>query len=143
MMMKNEIEKLKNSPKIKKQPEFLLQKQICQYLKNQYPKVIFLSDTIAIVKLTAPQALRNKKIQKSNFKIPDLLILEPKKEFHGLFIELKKETPFKKNGEIKASQNDHLKKQLKSIEDLKNKGYNAQFSWSFEMTKKIIDNYLN
>ena len=67
---------------------------------------------------------------------------EPRNEFSGLFIELKVETPFKKNGEIKASTNDHLKNQLESIEKLKAKGYFCCFSWGFDMTKDIIDNYL-
>ena len=53
----------------KKQPEFELQCQICRYLRLQYPKVIFLSDTVASVKLTMGQATRNKQLQKSSFKI--------------------------------------------------------------------------
>ena len=122
--------------------EFELQKQICNYLEMQYPKVIFLSDTIASCKLTLMQAVRNKKIQKNGFKIPDLLILEPKGNYSGLFIELKNETPFKKDGEIKASQKDHLKNQAISINLLNSKGYYSCFSWGFEMTKKIIDEYL-
>ena len=122
--------------------EFELQKQICNYLEMQYPKVIFLSDTIASCKLTLMQAVRNKKIQKNGFKIPDLLILEPKGNYSGLFIELKNETPFKKDGEIKASQKDHLKNQAISINLLNGKGYYSCFSWGFEMTKKIIDEYL-
>ena len=108
----------------------------------KFPEIIFLSDTIASLKLTPAQASRNKKIQKFGFSTPDLLILEPRNEYSGLFIELKVETPFKKNGEIKASTNDHLKNQLESIEKLKAKGYFCVFSWGFDMTKDIIDNYL-
>jgi len=122
-------------------PEFELQKQICSYLEWQYPDVVFLSDTIANVKLTKAQASRNKQIQKREFKTPDLLILEPRNGFAGLFIELKIESPFKLNGELKAG--DHLKGQSISISKLKAKGYSALFSWKFEMTKKIIDDYLN
>jgi hypothetical protein len=101
-----------------------------------------MSDTIANLKLTQTQASRNKKIQKNGFKCPDILILEPRNNFSGLFIELKLETPFKKDGQIKASANDHLKGQLETIEKLNAKGYNACFSWGFDMTKDIIDNYL-
>ena len=46
-----------------KHPEYDLQKTVCQYLEMQYPKVLFLSDTIASVKLTKQQAVRNKAIQ--------------------------------------------------------------------------------
>jgi glycerophosphoryl diester phosphodiesterase len=126
----------------KKQPEYELQVALCRYLSYQYPDVLFLSDTIASLKLTPAQASRNKKIQKVSFSTPDLLILEPRNGYSGLFIELKVETPFKKNGEIKASTNDHLKNQLESIEKLKAKGYFACFSWGFDMTKEIMDNYL-
>lgn len=129
-------------PKTKHQNEYLLQKQICQYLKSQYPSVYFLSDTVASVKLTQTQQGRNKAVQCQIFKCPDLLIFEPNDKFKGLFIELKTQSPFKKDGTIKASQNNHLENQQSSLNSLNKKGYCAVFSWGFEMTKKIIDNYL-
>ena len=122
--------------------EYDLQVAVCKYLSYQYQDILFCSDTIANLKLTKTQAIRNKKIQKNGFKCPDILILEPRNNFSGLFIELKLETPFKKDGAIKASDKDHLKGQLETIEKLNKKGYLAHFSWSFEMTKEIIDNYL-
>lgn len=125
----------------KNQPEFELQKQICRWISYQYPNMLFLSDTIASVKLTIPQQNRNKLIQKNNFKTPDLLIFEPKGSFSGLFIELKVKSPFKKNGEI--LKDEHLEGQLKTINDLKSKGYYACFSWSFEMTISIINQYMS
>lgn len=127
---------------MKKQPEFELQSAICRYLSYQFPEVLYLSDTIASLKLTPAQANRNKKIQKNGFSCPDLLILEPRNGYCGLFIELKIETPFKKNGEIKASKDDHLKNQLEAINKLNEKGYKALFSWNFDMTKEIINDYL-
>lgn len=108
----------------------------------QYPQVLFLSDAVASLKLTKPQQSRNKSIQKDGFKCPDLLLLEPRGNFAGLFIELKIETPFKKNGEIKASQKDHLKRQHESLAKLSKKGYHATFAWSFDMAKNIIDKYM-
>lgn len=126
----------------KKQPEFELQSAICRYLSYEYGEILFISDTIASLKLTPAQANRNKKIQKFGFSCPDLLILEPRNGYSGLFIELKVETPFKKNGEIKASKDDHLKNQLEAINKLNEKGYKSVFSWGFDMTKDIIDNYL-
>ncbi len=106
----------------------------------QYPDVLYMSDTIANVKLTIPQSVRNKKIQKEGFKCPDLLILEPKGKYHGLFIELKVKNIYKKNGEL--LKNDHLDGQAKTISDLKDKGYYATFSIGFENTKQIIDWYM-
>jgi len=123
-----------------KHEEYELQKQICQYLELQYKDILFLSDTIASVKLTIPQQVRNKKIQKKDFKCPDILILEPRNGYAGFLIELKTKSPFKKNGEL--YKNDHLEGQQKSLNDLKNKGYKTCFSWGFEKTKKLIDSYL-
>lgn len=122
-------------------PEFELQKRVCAYLRAAYPKIFFLSDTIANVKLTKFQALRNSQIQKPGFKTPDLLIIHPKGNYHGLFIELKIESPYKLNGELKA--NKHLREQNETIERLKSLGYYADFQWDFNKIIKLIDWYLN
>lgn len=121
--------------------EFELQSQVSSYLIYQYPDVDFLSDTVASVKLTIPQAQRNKKVQKPGFKCPDLLILEPRGEYHGLFIELKASTPYKKCG-IELLKNQHVEDQAYQLEKMKAKGYYACFAWSFEMAVDIIDNYM-
>ena len=125
---------------MKKQPEFELQRQICRWLDYQYPNVLYLSDTVASIKLTMPQAVRNKQIQKDGFKTPDLIILQPNNQYHGLFIELKVKSPFKKDGTL--LKDEHLEAQQKTINDLLNHGYFACFSWSFEMTFDIINNYI-
>lgn len=131
----------------KEHPEYTLQKQVCKYLNMQYPNVMFLSDTIAAVKLTFPQQARNKAIQKEGFKCPDLLILKPKITesnkmiYAGLFIELKTKTPFKANG-INLLSNPHIEAQSKTLHQLSQLGYYACFAWSFEMAKEIIDKYL-
>lgn len=129
-----------------KYAEYQLQTQVCKYLDLQYPDVLYLSDTIAHAKLTNFQAGRNKKIQKAGFKCPDLIILEKVGGFGGLFIELKTENPFTKDWKLKQAKvkktgRDHLKDQNDTIEKLIKKGYAACFSWSFTMTKKIIDHY--
>jgi len=100
-----------------------------------------MSDTVASLKLSMGQKVRNKAIQKDGFKTPDLIILEPNEKYCGLFIELKVETPYKKNGELKKCE--HLEAQQKSVNDLKSKGYYATFSWGFDMTKNVIDDYMN
>lgn len=123
-----------------KYKEFELQKQVVKYLRCYYPKVKFMSDTIANVKLSIPQKVRNKSIQCDGFHCPDLIIFEPNKEYNGLFIELKKETPFKKDGTLK--KNEHLENQAQTILDLRNKGYYACFCWSFNQCKEVIDDYM-
>lgn len=125
-----------------KHEEYELQKAVARYISCQYPNVDFFSDTIASIKLTERQAVRNRNIQKKDFKCPDILILEAKNGYFGLFIELKIKSPFKKDGSILASSKDHLKLQQESLQKLSSKGYKAEFSWNFDMTKEIIDEYL-
>jgi hypothetical protein len=125
---------------MKQQLEYDLQKGVCKFLNLQYPKVLYLSDTIASLRLTIPQQVRNKAIQKTGFNCPDLLILQPNDTYKGLFIELKVLTPFKKDGELKAS--DHLLNQYNTIQDLNQLGYFACFSWGLEMTINIINLYI-
>lgn len=125
-----------------KHNEYNLQKAVCQYLNLQYPDILYLSDTIANLKLSIPQQVRNKAIQKNGFHCPDLLILEPNNSYKGLFIELKTATPYKLNGEIKASSKNHLSNQENTIIKLNEKGYKSFFAWEFETIIKEIDEYL-
>jgi len=67
---------------------------------------------------------------------------------------VKKETPYRKNGKLKKQaayeivggirmKYDHLQRQSEMLEKLKQRGYMAEFIWTFDMAKEIIDNYLN
>ena len=126
-----------------KHEEFKLQKAVCLWLSYQYPETLFLSDTVANMKLTPQAQLRNKAIQKSGYSFPDLIIFEPRNGFHGLFLELKIESPFKKGSECTVlKKNPHIETQHFTIEELKKRGYWGYFTWSFEMAKDMIDNYL-
>lgn len=124
---------------MKKNLEYHLQKQVCNYLNLQYPDVLYYSTGIGL-QLTMLQGVRNKAIQKDGFACPDLLILESKHDYKGLFIELKVVVPYKKDGFLKAGE--HLKRQNKSIQELNKKGYYSQFCTGFDEAKKIIDRYL-
>ena len=124
-----------------KHPEYYLQVAVCDWLNLKYPTLLFMSDTVASLKLTMGQATRNKKIQKDGFKTPDVIIFEPRGKYHGLFVELKVKSPFKKNGELLKS--DHLEGQQKTINDLNERGYYATFATGFDETVGIINNYMN
>ncbi len=121
--------------------EYLLQKQICVYLRHKYPHTFFMSDTIANVKLSIPQKVRNKSIQKEGFHCPDLLIFECRHGYGGLFMELKSKSPYKKDGSLYADE--HLENQCKTIEALQKKGYHAGFYWDYDTIIKYIDWYLS
>lgn len=82
----------------------------------------------------------NAAVQKPNFKKLDITIFEPSGIYHGLFIELKTETPFTKKGTLK--KNPHLQSQAASMEKLRAKGYCCHFAWTFEQVQEIVNEYL-
>jgi hypothetical protein len=125
---------------MKQQPEFQLQKMVAEYLCRQYPGVLFLSDARAFLKLTIPQAVRSKQVQKPGFACPDLIIFEPRKGHHGLFFELKAETPLKQDGKFKKDA--HIQGQCRFLAILNDKGYHASFQWNFDEIKRVLDWYL-
>jgi len=116
-----------------------IQIAVCRYLSNQYPGVIYTSESSGI-RLTIGQAVKAKKLR-SEGGLPDLMIFEPRGEYHGLFLELKKVSPYKKNGELKSDK--HLSEQNKILDRLYQKGYYAVFATGTDEAKQIIDTYLN
>ncbi len=121
--------------------EECLQFAICNYIKKQYPGVIFNSD-LSGLRLNKVQAIKVKKIRSSN-AWPDMFFPEPRDKYHGLYIELKVDhtTIVKKNGEMTA--NKHINEQLEMLKELNRRGYMAKFAVGYIMAKEIIDNYLN
>ena len=141
-----------------------LQVQVAGYLRLQYPDVIFHSDYGSGVKLTMGQAIKQKRQNGGRRAWPDLFIAEPRgvkasckvmqsedrviRESHfieqkyGLFIELKKAGTkiFTKKGTLVS--NEHIREQFDMLEQLRRKGYVAQFACGFDEAKEIIDNYL-
>ena len=115
-----------------------LHKQICNYIKIQYKNIIFNTDASGL-RLTIGQAVKIKNLRSSN-GIPDIVIYESRKGFHGLFLEVKKETPYKKDGNLKKCK--HLEEQNEIAFKLIDKGYYCKFVWNFEQAKKLIDDYL-
>ena len=123
------------------QREQSIQIEVCKWLKLAYPKVIFTCDLASGMKLSIGQAVRAKKMRSSR-GLPDLMIFEPKANFHGMFVEIKKEgTPIiKRNGELVADE--HIQEQYEMLDKLQRKGYYAIFGIGLEETIKKIDIYL-
>jgi hypothetical protein len=115
--------------------------QVCGYLTQCYPDVIYTSDLSGLY-VSKYQA---KKI--SNWKscrgIPDLLIFEPRGGYYGLLLELKKDGTrvLKKDGTIPADR--HLQEQWRVLNLLEDKGYCTAFGVGYEGAKDIIDKYMN
>ncbi len=137
-MMKPKVYKAKRT--IIQQSEKDLQKMVCEYLRIAYPKVLFNSDMAGAMKLTIGQATQISKLR-SNRGFPDIAIYEPRNEYSGLFIELKKEgeSLVKRDG---SPISEHVQEQVNCINLLNAKGYYCRFCCGFDSAKETIDEYL-
>lgn len=129
--------------------EAQLQIQVADYLRRQYPDVLFHSDYGSGVKLTARQAAVQKRQNGGIKNWPDVFIAESrslkvmgmkKVAYNGLFLELKREgTRLKKKDGSWATP--HIAGQARMLEALRERGYAAEFGVGFDETKRIIDEY--
>ena len=118
--------------------EYNLQKSICEYLRLQYPNVLFTSSMDG-VKLPIGLAVKQK-ILRSCRGWPDIFICHPSNGYSGLFLEVKADSCeiFKKSGDFKT---DHVKEQNMLMTKLNDLGFKAYFVWTFEGSKMLIDQY--
>ena len=128
---------------MRSQKEYNTCKAIAQYLRLQYPNVIFHFD-LAGLNLSRAQAGMTKAIQGGK-GWPDLFIAEPGQKFkyHGLFLEIKTEDTKLLNKMRSGYATQHLFDQAMFIDRLQKKGYKAEFACGFDEAKTIIDNYLS
>jgi hypothetical protein len=146
-----EFKKLKPAKGAKRQKrEEKLQIKVCEYLKDEYPNVIWFCDVASGMKLPIWLAARHKKMR-SGRGIPDLMIAHSKilqeceitqatKQYNGLFIELKTEEARLKNGNISASA--HHREQQAVLTRLEAQGFKAVFGCGYSEAIKLIDEYL-
>lgn len=127
--------------KKKKSREKKIHVTISEYIKLQYPGVIFFSDASG-VRLTMGQSITLKRMRAADCKIPDMIILEPRGPYAGLLLEIKddKDSPYLKDGTLSKSQ--HIQEQAETLDRLKHKGYATFFAVGVENGKQIIDNYM-
>lgn len=149
-----------------------LQIQVVDYLRLQYPNVLFHSDYGSGINLTIGQAVIQKRLNGGRRAWPDMFIARHKmlpvaneyapngydvRCFGGLFLEIKKDgTKLKREkdcknilkGDTKLRKagdwwDKHIEEQAEKLEQLRNEGYKAEFAVGFEQAKKIIDEYLS
>jgi hypothetical protein len=114
---------------------------ICEYIKLKYPNAIFTSESSGL-RVSMYQAKLLKKMR-SCAGLPDILILEPRKNRYGLFLEVKKDDVviYKKDGDLVS--NEHIAEQEEIIHRLNQRGYLASFVIGFEDAKSLIDYYFS
>lgn len=123
----------------KKKPEQNLQKQLCNFIRKKYPNIYFLSDASGLpIKSWGLRMLLKK--TRSTHAALDIVILYPRAPFHALAIELKRESPYLRDGSLKSDQ--HLQDQQKTIDLLRSINIFARFIWNFEDGKELIEAYL-
>lgn len=133
-----------------KPTEAELQTQVALYLRMKYPDVIFHSDFGSGARLRPYQAKMQKMQNGGKRAWPDMFIAAPaprcidgswKYEWHGLFIELKRDGTRlkKKNGEW---ANEHIAEQAHVLSELQDRGYKADFAVGFDQATRLIDDYL-
>lgn len=126
--------------------ELELQAQVADYLRLQYPGVLFHSDYGSGIRLTPGQAVKQKRLQGGRRAWPDMFLAFVRtigdRYYHGLFLELKRPGVkiYKKNGDLVA--NEHIREQAAVLDELRERGYAAEFACGFDEAKKIIDEYL-
>lgn len=121
--------------------EETLHLKVCDYLRKNYPNVLFRTDFSSGMKMSPGQAAKHKKFQKSR-AWPDLFIAESNNFASGLFLEIKAEDVivFNRNGKIR--KNKHLIEQDKMLKELRKKGYRARFAIGYNQAIFEIQQYL-
>ena len=115
--------------------------QVAQYLKIQFPHVLYHSDSSGELR-TEAQRFRMAKINKGA-KWPDLFIAHPVGTRHGLFIEIKRDRSVLYKADGVTFKDEHVTGQNKILQHLKALGYGAYFGCGFAECKYLIDNYLS
>jgi hypothetical protein len=119
--------------------EAMIVEQLANYLKLQYPDVIYHFDLSGTNNPSPSSRAYFSRVNGRGF--PDLFIYKPRGMYHGLAIELKK------NGTRLAKINGdwttpHIAEQAETLLQLNEQGYCARFATGFEKAKKEIDWYL-
>lgn len=125
------------------QKERKLAARIASYLSTDRPDLIYRFDIAADLRLPMQKAANLKRTFQHERGYPDLVILEPNSQYHGLFIELKadKETLYTLKGELRSSQ--HILEQVLFMNRLHAKGYQTLFVCSFEEFLEVLHEYEN
>ena len=105
-----------------------LQSEVIRYIRLQYPKILYCASLGGIYtgERQAAKAKRNGYVR----GMPDLQIMEARKGFHGLFIE------------IKTHKGTATQAQKEWIKDLQDRGYRAEICKGLPSILDLLDNYL-
>ena len=135
------VKEYKNLIKPKSPTEAQEQAELCKWIKDNYPTILYTVDLGGISLTAAQRIVHSTRCKRGH---PDMIFQEWYKDLHcGLAVEFKR-TGVKvtyKDGSFK-SKDDHLVEQLEYLMGLKDRCYIAGFVCGIDNAKKVISAYL-
>ena len=130
---------------MRRQIEHEIYIKVADFLRSEYPNVIYRFDLAADLKLTIGQAKKHRHLQYYR-GYPDLFIAGPVirmgvPSYNGMYLEIKTEGTriFRKDGKLVADE--HIREQFDMLEDLRTRGYYAEFAIGLDDVKHQINKY--
>lgn len=117
-------------------PETKVQIAVCQYIKTKYPKA-----SNYIIKIDNEGAYSKggniARIRAGlNRGAADLFIAYPVKQYHGMWLELKRD-----GWRLTESQRHHYNNQMLFLDNMSKQGYFSQFAVGLDEAINCVDNY--
>lgn len=133
----------KNNNPVTNQSEEVLQIKCSDWINARYPELskLYFFNSFQGMRLTFGQIAKAKKTGGLKKGLPDFIFLKNNGSYSGLFIELKKESPFTKDGSLKKDDG-HLELQRDVLHQLGMEGHYACFVWSLEQFKTLVTKYM-
>ena len=109
--------------------EYEIQKRLTEYIDTEHPNVLWCA-SVGGARTSINEA---KRMKATGYKrgFPDVFVYEPRGPFHGLAIELKKDS----GGRVSPSQ-------IEWRQALELRGYHATIGKGFDMAVDILEKYL-
>lgn len=124
-----------------KQRERILQRALTRWLNKEFNGIDFTNDWASGAFLTAGQNQARMMLASDNGWV-DLFIAEPRRGYHGLFLEIKKEGEVVFNRDGTVRKRGTLIKESAFLQRQRNKGYYAEFGIGLEDCKQKISWYM-
>jgi hypothetical protein len=138
--------------------ELLLKQSFAKWMRLQHPDIHFETEALSEVGLKPYQAKMLSELSSKGVSFPDTKIYYPSGDYHGLFIEFKKESPFYKETKIieaytqlkpqwvmdkKGNRKyNHIERQDEAMKKLNQLGYFCCFCWSIDSAMRIVNGYI-
>ena len=114
------------------------QSAVCDYLNSSYPDVLYHANANgAWLAGNAGQRARQMNKLKAEGLLPgvsDIFIAEPRKPYHGFYLEMK---------DVRPAGKDPTDNQVWFIAEAEKRGYFTAVAWGCDEARALIDQYLD